>query len=250
MLTRQELKQNAKEQLSGKIGIIFLCGVIYFAITLGLNFIPLLGSIAVIILTPALELGFTKLYMDISYGRQAEVSTLFSGFSQFGQALLTYLLLLGISLLVSVVILLPFVVLLVVGIELGSTGIVFGAAGWYFVAMIFLIYYTLGLTFLFYVMAENPDLSALDILKTSWFMMKGHRFEYIVLSLSFIPWILLGTITLGIGYIWVIPYMSLTSVNFYHNLKPDGANPDEYGYREYDSYESYEAYGSEEDPQE
>lgn len=250
MLTRQELKQNAKQQLQGKIGIIFLCGVIYFAITLGLNFIPLLGSIAVLLLTPALELGFTKLYMDISYGRNAEVGTLFSGFSQFGQAILTYLLIAGLSLLVSVVILLPFVVLLVVGIELGSTGIVLGAAAWYFVAMILLIYFTLGLIFVFYIMAENPDLSALDLLKASWSMMKGHRFEYIILTLSFIPWILLGAITLGIGYIWVVPYMSLTTVNFYHNLKPDGADSDEYGYREYNSSEAYEAYGSEENTQE
>ena len=50
-------------------------------------------------------------------------------------------------------------------------------------------------------------------------MMKGHKGELFVLGLSFIPWILLGCITLGIAFFWVGPYMCLTYANFYEELK-------------------------------
>ena len=243
MLTRRELKQHAKEQLRGKVGILFLCGVIYLAISLGISIIPVISFIGVFVLIPPIELGLTKVYMDITYGKPAQVATLFSGFSQFGQSILTYLLLIGLSLLVSILTLLPFIVLLVLGIEVDSIGMVYGAAVWYFVAIIFLYYFALGFSFIFYIMAEEPELSALDIVKTSWRMIKGHRWDYIILTLSFLPWILLGAVTLGIAMIWVAPYIQLTFINFYHNLKGDLPDfQDSYRdetYSEY--YESYEA---------
>jgi len=58
-------------------------------------------------------------------------------------------------------------------------------------------------------------------------MTEGHKMELFVLSLSFIGWILLGSITLGIAYIWVLPYMQTTFVNAYHSLKPVAYTPAE-----------------------
>jgi len=49
-------------------------------------------------------------------------------------------------------------------------------------------------------------------------LMKGHRAEYFVLMLSFIGWGILASITFGIGYLWLIPYMQTTLVIFYENL--------------------------------
>ena len=43
--------------------------------------------------------------------------------------------------------------------------------------------------------------------------------DLFVLQLSFILWILMGIVTLGIGYIYVIPYMQQTLVNFYNSIK-------------------------------
>ena len=37
--------------------------------------------------------------------------------------------------------------------------------------------------------------------------------------ISFIGWILLGAITFGIAFIWVIPYMEATYANAYNSLK-------------------------------
>ena len=50
-------------------------------------------------------------------------------------------------------------------------------------------------------------------------MMKGHKFDYFWLCLSFIGWLLLGILTVGIGYIWLIPYMQTTIGAFYDDVK-------------------------------
>jgi uncharacterized membrane protein len=42
---------------------------------------------------------------------------------------------------------------------------------------------------------------------------------YFLLGLSFFGWTLLGILTLGIGYLWLTPYTSLSVGNFYENLK-------------------------------
>ena len=70
-----------------------------------------------------------------------------------------------------------------------------------------------------YILAENPDMTAREAITESRLIMDGHKFELFVLQLSFIPWILLGSVTFGIAYIWVLPYMQLTMTNFYHNIK-------------------------------
>ena len=38
------------------------------------------------------------------------------------------------------------------------------------------------------------------------------------MELSFLGWELLGALSLGIGYIWIIPYRQMTYVNAYHAL--------------------------------
>ena len=71
-----------------------------------------------------------------------------------------------------------------------------------------------------YIIAENPEMNAMDALKRSEEMMKGHKMEMFVLGLSFIGWILLGMLTLGLLYIWLLPYMNATMTIFYNNIKP------------------------------
>lgn len=51
--------------------------------------------------------------------------------------------------------------------------------------------------------------------------MKGHKTELFVLDLSFIGWWLLSIITLGIGFLWLVPYYRQTVANFYRKLAGD-----------------------------
>ena len=70
-----------------------------------------------------------------------------------------------------------------------------------------------------YIMAENPTISAMDALDESKRIMDGHKMDYFVLTLSFIPWMLLGVLTLGIALIYAVPYMDMTLTNFYLSIK-------------------------------
>ena len=45
-------------------------------------------------------------------------------------------------------------------------------------------------------------------------MMNGHKIDAFVLGLRFIGWGILGTLTLGILYIWLYPYMMTTYTKF------------------------------------
>ena len=62
-------------------------------------------------------------------------------------------------------------------------------------------------------------LTANEALSKSKEIMDGHKFDLFVLQLSFFWWYMLSAITFGIAYIYVIPYVSATTANFYNSIK-------------------------------
>lgn len=49
-------------------------------------------------------------------------------------------------------------------------------------------------------------------------LMKGYKGQLFLLDLSFIGWHILAMLTLGIGYLWLTPYITATKAVFYENL--------------------------------
>ena len=78
---------------------------------------------------------------------------------------------------------------------------------------------TFGLMFYAYVQSEDPTVGVTDVLKKTWALTKGHKMELFVLVLSFIGWEILAGLTLGILYIWLMPYMIVTATLAYESLK-------------------------------
>ena len=70
-----------------------------------------------------------------------------------------------------------------------------------------------------YILIDHPEYSPLEAIKKSKELMYGHRMELCVLELRFIPWLLFGIITLGIGFIWIVPYFMAAYSEFYLQLK-------------------------------
>ena len=68
-----------------------------------------------------------------------------------------------------------------------------------------------------FIMAENPEMSARDAIKLSQEKMRGHKGELFWLSLTFFGWSLLATLTGGIGYIFLNPYMNAAYAAFYRD---------------------------------
>ena len=71
---------------------------------------------------------------------------------------------------------------------------------------------------MFYIVAENKEISIPKALKISMLITKGHKGELFVMYITFIGWVLLASLTMGIGFIFLTPYMNMTFLNAYHAM--------------------------------
>lgn len=78
--------------------------------------------------------------------------------------------------------------------------------------------FTLAIAQVPYIIIERDDLGVIGAMDLSMKIMKGNKWKYFVLELSFLGWGILSVITLGIGFLWLIPYMTLAATNFYKDL--------------------------------
>ena len=69
------------------------------------------------------------------------------------------------------------------------------------------------------IMADAPDVGAIEALRLSRQMMQGNKWRLFCLDFSFIGWILLGSLTCGILYFMVYPYMYAARAAFYESIK-------------------------------
>ncbi len=71
----------------------------------------------------------------------------------------------------------------------------------------------------YYIKCDDPSLTATQAISISRMMMRGNKWRYFCLQLSFIGWIIVGIFTFGIGLLWVAPYMAAANAEFYEELK-------------------------------
>lgn len=188
-MTRIRLKILAKQQIQGNIFRFFVCGMIIGAISIGVSLIPLIGTLAIFLFSPALMLGLVKLTLGLTRGEKIKISKLFGAFDQFLQAFL-------LSFLKKVFLFLWFLLLVIPGIVKA-----------------------LSYSMANFILAENPGMTGLEAISQSRRIMKGHKMELFELYVSFLLWFLLGMLTLGIAYIYIIPYIFTTLANFYQDIK-------------------------------
>ena len=71
----------------------------------------------------------------------------------------------------------------------------------------------------FYIMKDNPNLTALEAMKKSKEMMNGYKMQAFLLDLSFIGWWIVGILTCGIGTLWVAPYAQAAKTELYEYIR-------------------------------
>lgn len=194
-MNRAELKARAKQQIKGNIGILFLIsliiGVVSTVATLVLALIPVIGIlISVVIIMPAFGLSVYRVYVNLANGKKPGAGDAFCGFNDFWSA---------------------FKVNFLVGLFTFLWSLLFCIPG---------IVKSYAYSMSMYVLADNKGKGALECINESKEMTKGHKWELFVLDLSFIGWYILGSITFGIAYIWIYPYIQTTIANVYYSLKP------------------------------
>ena len=261
-IDRASIKAQAKQQLKGKVWMLFLCTIIASAISsvaaqiptrlatatssAAVSLIGWLVYIAVMIfVTLPVSVGLVKVYLNVTYGYKPSVATLFEPFSKYYKNSILTPLLVG---LIEILWYLPFLIISIIICVVAFAGaftvmgsdlanmILYGDVpdtatisamlgaffGMYLIILLLMIPYSIIINAYAqtnYVLCEYPDYSPTQCIDASKAMMKGRRWELFVLSLSFIPWILLVCVTFGIAIIYVGPYMTLTFTNYYHRIK-------------------------------
>ena len=238
-----EIKKNAREALRGKWGIAISILLIYWAFSFLIailesmfkNFSPAIYTIisfAYYLISIPLHFGLVISFMKLK--RNTAVSAfdfLKDGLSHFTKSW-------GIALYTTLKLLLPFICLILVFILLftlfafnlkmtNSSTVTILLTVCSVILYIATLIYMVSRAFL-YVLAMNiaydhPELSSKACVLKSEALMKGNRGNYFMLELSFIGWYILAILSLGIGILWLLPYMQVASICFYEkvaNLEP------------------------------
>lgn len=188
MKLNSELRQEARNVLSGQWVMAALAAFVYIAITSVPNAIPGVGTIGTLLLLP-LGYGFGVLFLKVFRGQELNIGSLFDGFQEYGRIL-------GTLLLQSVYTFLWMLLLIVPGV-----------IKWYSYSMTT------------YILLDEPDLKHNAAIERSMAMMEGHKMRLFLLDLSFIGWAILSIFTFGIGMFFLQAYVSTAHAAFYEDLK-------------------------------
>lgn len=243
--TRKQLKKAALKALSGKWGLATPMALIIFFVSVSLSYngnsafgvtiLPICSTL----LTVILNVGFYSFMLKLLCGQKdhANFQDLFYGFKCHpGKALLLYLLTMlymlpGTLIYIIGICIFIFVIYASAGVSMDlmmtgtvpiNTTLLLAVLLMVIVMTLLYLVYTLYIdstyALVYFLLLDYPDLSVTDIWKRSSQLMKGNRLRYIGLQLSFLPWMLLCICSLGIGMLWITPYMNATTTAFYLDL--------------------------------
>ena len=196
-MNRVEIKNYAKEKLSGNLGSIWKILIIALGISLATGIVfgilfnnmdaDILDSLLGILMMP-LGIGTTAFFVSLIENENFEAKDLFKYYHDFVKVI-------GVTILMGLIVMLGYICFIIPGIIL-----------------------TLSYSLVPIILIKKPELGIVETLKYSREKMQGHKLDTFVLGLSFIGWAILGTLTFGILYIWLYPYMQLTFTKFYLNI--------------------------------
>ena len=190
-MNRTKLKQLAKRRLDGKVLLCFAVILLVGFVEGLVGLVPVMGFLATIIISGPLMISMSYIfYQLVAKNKKPEIEDLVLGFrdDNFLRGLVGYLLYAIFTFLWSLLFIIPGIIKCI------------------------------SYSQMFYIMADDPDIEAGDAMKKSMKLMDGHKMDYFLLQLSFIPWYLLCILTFGILYIWVAPYVSATNAAFYKEI--------------------------------
>jgi uncharacterized membrane protein len=187
------LMTQARNSLKGQWGTAVCAFIVYLFIFIILQVIIEVDTsgffaIGSLIIYGPLVLGLSMFALSLSRQGEAKVSQIFDGFNRFGAAL-------GAFFLLTIIVLLGYILLIVPGI---------------------IATYAVAMTY--FVIADDPNIGAWGAIKRSNELMRGKKWKYFCLFLRFIGWFILSILTLGFGFLWVVPYIMVSSAKFYDDI--------------------------------
>lgn len=70
----------------------------------------------------------------------------------------------------------------------------------------------------YYIRCDHPEYTATEAIKESQRIMQGNKMRLFCLHLSFLGWIIVGALCLGVGLLWVAPYQKAAEAEFYRDI--------------------------------
>lgn len=193
-MTNYEIREKARRDLGGKLfgakWMNALAAALIYSLLLGaISAIPYVGQVASLLLAGPLLFGITGYFLKLSRNTEpATIEGLFDGFNDFTEL---------------------FLLNLIMGLYIFLWSLLFIIPG---------IIKTYAYSMAFYIKRDNPTYGWKQCLDESQRLMDGHKGELFCLHLSFIGWALLCVLTLGIGTLWLQPYMMASEANFYASI--------------------------------
>lgn len=187
MLLRHEIKQSARNKLKGRVWTVFVALLV--AAIIGEAGAIVLG-IGVIITMPAMIVGAVMYCLCVWREEEVLFGKIFSGFDNLGRNIGGILLMGIFTWLWSLLLVIPGIIK------------------------------ALSYSMTPYIMADT-NCTAREAIKKSMAITKGHKGKIFVMALSFFWWYLLCTITFGLAYIYVGPYMAVSYAGLYDELKKE-----------------------------
>ena len=184
-----KLMQMARESLKDKWGVAVVTFLIYSLIIAGLSIIPFIGSIGSLLLAGPFAYGIALFTISISRDHPADFKQIFEGLNNFTNNLITYLLMALYIFLWTLLLIIPGIIA------------------------------SISYSMTFYILVDEPDLAPREALEKSKNMMYGYKWKFFCLGLRFLGWAFLCLFTLGIGFLWLLPYMYVSYVKFYEDIK-------------------------------
>lgn len=176
------LTEKARETLRGNWETPVIAYLIYLAIT------SVGGPIGLIIGGP-MQLGSSIFALNFTRGKKADFAQILDGFRNFAESLIAFLLIALYSLLWSLLFIIPGIVA------------------------------ALSYSQTFLIMADDKKIKGVGAMKKSKEMMNGYKWKFFCLIFRFTGWFILSILTLGIGLIFLVPYMNISFANFYEDVK-------------------------------
>lgn len=229
-MTRVELKKLSKSQLKGNwktpvlvmlvytIAVMALSSITEFSDSMGIN---LISTIFVLGLEIWFIVGFANFFLKFSENDgKAKFDDLLVSKKSILKSLGIFALMFIIGIVLGIIIIFATSSMIAYSVlsESVSTGMIVGVLILAIVLSIPIVILELALAMTPYIFVDKEELGLIDSIKLSIKMMKGNKWNLFVINLSFIGWALLCILTLGIGYLWLGPYIQLTVTNFYIDI--------------------------------
>ncbi|MBD5545084.1 MAG: DUF975 family protein [Lachnospiraceae bacterium] len=235
METRQKLtsillKAMARQQLTGNYKTVVLAYLTMQLIIMiplqllkrllnlnssGGSAIFLAAYVIISLLSAVFILGQNRIYLSIARQQNFQLSDMWYGFQGHADKAILASLIVSLKTLAAGI---PFIISLCIVTATRSYYLAPLAGLTCCIFLILTAYIQLTYSQVFYLMLDFPEESARELLAHSAKIMKGNRLRLFYLRVSFLGLFLLGSMSLSIGFLWIMPYMNMTLAGFYENV--------------------------------